>query len=286
MSRKFTRDMISPFTLASSFGVSGVTGTPTQYENVGNVVSRSLELSLDTRILDTHAVTWNVLVGATLGHNKLIHKAPGLDAFGTQGASFHEGFPIFGYWGNPVLSYADVNQNGILEQSEIQFGPQQFMGAPYPSSSMNYSSDLSFWNGALRLSATLTQVDGLTNPLCVTGGCGVYPRAAVDRTAPLAEQAAYIQAALSGGNYLAASSSLRLNEASMTYTVPARFARQLVHAQSLSVTFAGRNLGLWTSYAGQDPNVDTSGLLGEATSNNGFGTPQPRSWVLRFSAGY
>jgi len=72
----------------------------------------------------------------------------------------------------------------------------------------------------------------------------------------------------------------------MTYTMPVQFAQRVLHTRSASVTLSGRNLGLWTNYAGQDPNMDTSGFLSEAASNNGFGTPQPRSWILRFTLGF
>ena len=109
--------------------------------------------------------------------------------------------------------------------------------------------------------------------------------AAVDPTAPLGQQAAYIQAVVNNGAYIGTSSSVRLNEFSVTYNVPTATARRLLRVSSLAVTLAGRNLALWSSYAGKDPNVDTSGLFGEVTSDNGLGTPQPRQWALRFNLG-
>jgi len=140
---------------------------------------------------------------------------------------------------------------------------------------------VSLWSGALRLSANIDQIVQQTTYLAANGV--LLPRAAVDRTAPIAQQAAYLQAAVNGG-FVGASSTVRLNEMSATYTVPTRLVRQL-RAQSLAVTLAGRNLALWTSYAGKDPNVDTSGALGEAAFDDGSGIPQPRSWVLRFNLG-
>jgi len=286
MSRKFTHDLINSFTLPDSYGFNGIGGNSQQYENIGDVVSHSTELSLDARLLDRRALTWNVMVGITRSSNTLVHKAVTGSTYGGNGTQFREGYPLFSYWGSPVVSYADVNHDGILEQNEMTLGPLSFFGAPYPTSTINYNSDVALWNGALRLSATVMQVNGQVTPLCIDVSCGVYPRAAVDRAAPLAQQAAYIQAVYNGGRYLSNSSSVRLNEASMTYTLPAPFAQRLLHAQSVSFTLSGRNLALWTTYAGQDPNVDTSGLLGETSSDNGLGTPQPRSWIVRCNLGF
>jgi len=211
-----------------------------------------------------------------------------LSASGPLNTQFREGYPLYGYWGVPVESYTDANHNGILELNEISVGPQSYMGAPYPKGEVTYRSDFALWNGTLRVSANLDHIMGQTTQLKVGdgtfGNSNFMPRAAVDPTTPLGAQAAYIQAEINNKSYLGTSSSLRLNELSVTYTFPVHLIRQF-HGQSLAMTVAGRNVALWSSYAGKDPNVDTSGLLGEASQDNGLGTPQPRSWILRFNLG-
>ena len=274
--RKYTRDAIASSTLAPSLG------NYSQYYNLGNVENRGLELGLTTKVLDTRLVNWDVVINGSKNTNKLVHKAPGLVAGGPLSTQFREGYPLYGYWGVPVESYADLNGNGYLDQSEIIFGQLRYLGAPYPKGEVTYGSTLSLWNGVLRFSTNIDHIIQQTTRLNYGLG-GLQPRAAVDRTAPLPEQAAWIQAVVNRG-YLGASSSVRVNELSATYTVPSRLLRT-VHAQSLAITLAGRNVGMWSNYAGKDPNVDTSGLLGEATVDNGLGTPQPRSWTLRFTLG-
>lgn len=281
MYRKYTRDALATLTLAPSYGADNLS----QYFNLGNVQNRGIEVTLNLHVIDSRPFTWDLNILGSANSNKLVHKAPELNANGPLNTQFREGYPLYGYWGVPVASYADVNGDGILQQSEIKFGPLQFMGAPYPKSNLTYNTTAGFWNGAIRVAATFDQINGQTNPLLVGQGTGnVFPRAAVDRTAPLAQQAGYIQAVVNNA-YMLESSTLRLNELSVTYTVPASTTARLFRAQSLAVTLAGRNVALWSSYAGKDPNTDTSGLFGDASQDNSLGTPQPRIWTLRFNLG-
>jgi TonB-linked SusC/RagA family outer membrane protein len=62
---------------------------------------------------------------------------------------------------------------------------------------------------------------------------------------------------------------LRWRELSLTYAVPARIASRLA-ASSLELTFAARNLALFTRYGGADPEINAIGRGGSsnATENN------------------
>jgi len=230
------------------------------------------------RLLATPRYGWDLTMTRGQNANKLVHKSPTFSTQGPYGTQFQEGYPLFGYWGNTVESYADRNGDGILAPNEVTFGPRAFMGAPYPKSEMTYANSVSLFNGALRVNANFDQINGLSNHFNVG-----LTRGAVDRTAPFGEQAGWIQAYMNNG-YLGETSSLRFNELSVTYTVPTWLLRH-AHAKSLAVTMAGRNLALWTSYVGKDPNVDTSGQLGEVADDDGTGVPQPRNWLLRFNLG-
>jgi len=275
MSRKSTRDMITSIPLTPSLGAYSL------YYNLGNVDNRGLEVMLSAKLIDTRMLGWDLTINGSKNTNKLVHRAPTLPNYGQNNTQFVEGYPLYSYWSGPVESYSDINGDSILEPNEIVFGKLRYVGAPYPKGELTYSSTVSLWNGTIRLSANIDQIVEQTTPLTIYSR---VPRAAVDRTAPLAEQAAFLQAFAYGHAYLNASSSVRLNEMSATYTVPTAIVRRL-RAQSLALTLAGRNLALWSSYVGKDPNVDTSGLLSEATEDNGSGIPQPRSWTLRFNLG-
>ena len=281
--RKYTRNAITLLPLAPSYG----TDVLSQYVNLGNVQNRGLELSLTSKLIDTRAVAWSLTLNLTQNANKLVHKASGLDVNGPLNTQFVEGYPLFGFWGAPVESYNDLNQDSILAPSEIKFGSPTFMGAPYPKREVTYQSGITFLNGMFGVSADLDQIVGQTTPLTLgsNGTTGILPRAAVDRSAPLAAQAAYVQATLNNNAYILRTSSVRLNKLSVIYNVPATLSQRLFHVHSASLTLAARNLALWSNYAGKDPNVDTSGLFGDATQDNGLGTPQPRMFTFRFNLG-
>lgn len=275
--RKLTHNMLTQVQLAPSLGGFN------QYANLGDVVNRGIELGITTKLIDRRALSWDLTINGSKNSNKLVHANAGFNTSGPLNTQFREGYPLYGYWGVPIASYADANGDGILEQNEIIFGTQEYMGAPYPKGEIVYGSTLSLWNGALRLSANLDQIVGQTTQLMIDNSTFI-PRAAVDRTAPLADQAAYIQAVTNNNSYLGTSSTVRLNELSATYLLPTKIVRRL-HATSLALTIAGRNVGLWSNYEGKDPQIDTSGLLSEASMDNGLGVPQPRSWTLRFTLG-
>jgi hypothetical protein len=208
-----------------------------------------------------------------------VEKSP-LVPRGTGPTQLVAGYPLFGLWQRPVLSYKDVNGDGILEYNEIAFGDTAvFMGQPYPTANFTYTNDFIFLRGALRLRVAVDQVVGVSNTF---NSLQLDARARFDRSASLADQAAMMQAGL-GGGFMSPANMVRLNEVSLTYDIPAKIAQRLFRTRAVSVTLAGRNIRWWTNYRGLDPNVDTSGALGDTTNDNGLGVPQPRQVTLRIS---
>jgi len=277
--RKFTRDAINYLQLASSYGMEN----SSIFVNLGNVVNRGVELSGTARILDSRALGWEVTMNWSHNTNKLVHKAASLPTYGFGLSRNVEGYPLFGYWGPPVVSYADANHNGILEQSEIIFGAPVYQGSPEPKSEMTYVNNFTLFNGSMRVNANFNQVNGLTN---LRSYYGTAPRGAVDPTAPLAEQAGWIQAYMMGGGqavYMGEVSFLRFNELSVTYTVPPKLLQRYLRAHALGITLAARNLALWTDYVGKDPNINTRATNEEMWIDEGTGVPQPRNVTLRFN---
>jgi len=273
--RKYTRDMLSTLTLAPSLGYY------TQYYNLGNVENRGLEVTVAARIFDSRALSWMVSVAGSKNSNKLVHKSATLDASGPWDTKIREGYPLDGHWGVMTESYWDANHEHILAANESVLSPQRYLGAPSPDGTLTYTNALSLWDGAVQLSANVSQIIRQTTLLSADH---LHPRAAVDRTTSLAEQAAYLEAMVNDRFYMGTSSTVRLNELSATYTVPFSITRRF-HAKTMTVTLAGRNLAFWSSYAGKDPDVDTSNLFGEASIDLVTGTPQPRSWAFKVNLG-
>jgi hypothetical protein len=57
---------------------------------------------------------------------------------------------------------------------------------------------------------------------------------------------------------------VRWREVSASYTLPNAFAARYMRARSATVNVSARNLSLWTSYSGLDPEVDR--LAGQAAA--------------------
>ena len=85
---------------------------------------------------------------------------------------------------------------------------------------------------------------------------------------------------------------LRFRELSLTYTAPERIAAKL-GAQSLALTLAGRNIGLWTPYLGSDPEIAYNGrepgggVQGNFNdASDSFGLPIPRRFAFQLNIGF
>ncbi len=85
---------------------------------------------------------------------------------------------------------------------------------------------------------------------------------------------------------------MRFREAAVTYSAPAAMAAKF-RARSMSLTFAARNVMLWTGYSGSDPEIAYNGREpgGGVTGNfneasDSFGMPVPRRFSILVNLGY
>lgn len=282
MYRKLSRDAIVQVALPSSYGLQFLT----QYVNVGSVENRGTELTINARLADSRAFSWDVTANMTVNRNELVKMSPAATAGVSSG--FKVGYPIFGLFFNQILSYHDLNGDGILALSEVVFSDTAvYRGAPYPRRENNYHSSIGLLNGALRIGAAFNHVVGLSTSTTNNLGSGSVNsnnRCQFDRTCTLAEQAMSMQARQSGS--VEQSTTLRFSELSLTYNLPDRIAHGATRARSASVSLAGRNLYYWTSYYGKDPNVSMGAITGESARDFGNGLAQPRNWTLRLNLGF
>lgn len=95
-----------------------------------------------------------------------------------------------------------------------------------------------------------------------------------------------------GLNEVKAADFLRWRELSLTYTVAPSLAEK-VRARSMSVTLAGRNLGLITKFPGADPEINALGAGAGGTMEqsfqegiNAWGLPLPRRYQISVRMGF
>lgn len=278
--RKLAIDDILAIPIAPS-----VAGGWTQSVNIGNVRNTGVEATFFARVLDSRQIDWSVNANVAKNNNLLVSLAPGQPPIVEGGANtpvqsrVTPGFPLFGFWANPVLGFADVNHDGFIEPNEIVVGDSaRYVGAPQANYELTMSTTLGFFNNRVSISTSVDYQNGLTQNLTSTNfglllnSPGVTPAQQAAVFATLATPA-------SGIGQLQTVSTFRWNTLSINVLVPRDFSRWF-RVPNMSVALQGSNLGLHTTYRGKDPNVNVFSS-GNLTADDGNALPQPRVWSLR-----
>jgi hypothetical protein len=298
--RKMRHDAIIPIPVAPS--VNGVGASINA--NIGEVQNTSTELQWSVQPLQGARLNWTV--GGTFSHNdnkvvrldqnalRLVQSSNGDASVNIGGVIAAVGYPLFGRWTKPILGYADLNQDGIIQLSEIRLGDTAvFLGRTEPATTAAVTTDFSVWQGRLGVHANLSH-QGAYSQLNAAGKVGSTLTVANDPTATLAQQAAYVAAICSFDSpslqkscgstigLVQTVSSWRFQSLSINGTLPASVA-QWFHGRTMRVALQGSNLALWTNYRGKDPNVNA------LPNGNGLAdvgqVVQPRTWSLQFTLG-
>jgi hypothetical protein len=294
---KTTRDALIARTLSPSLGLS-----IQQYVNLGKVENQGNELSANATLLDRHALKLELNVAGSVTSNKLLNLGTGIPAIVFNGGTQRhtEGFPLGSYF-NQHYTYADKNNNGIIERSEITLGDTatkaEFIGSPFPTKELSVTPAFTIFQN-LRISTLFNYQGGFyvfnnTQEFRCTSSAFRNCYEANSPDAPLDEQAAAIAFTATGSNYgyIQKGDFMKLREASATYTLPARWAGH-VGANSVAITAAGHNLQTWTKYKGFDPEINSLQSVGSNTTGYGFiasdflTQPPYRTWTVRLDFGF
>jgi hypothetical protein len=258
-------DAIMSVPVASSASVGYASN---YYANVGDIRKRGFEVTLNTQVVDIPALLWNVNGFVSHTTNTLVRGATGGIVQGINANSgtyfttqLVPGYPIDGIWARPILSYADINGDGLIEQNELRLGDSLgFIGSQQPKYEMTLNTSLAFFNRRLTVSTSLDYQNGMTQFL--SGGTIITDfrkRAMFMLNQPGLSPGEFASiVAGDGGATLAGLaqtvSVLRWNSFSVDYQVPSRLS-QRVRIPNLSLAVRGSNLALHTNYRGKDPNV-------------------------------
>jgi TonB-linked SusC/RagA family outer membrane protein len=291
---KRTRDALVQRNVAPSIGASEF-----QFFNLGEVKNYGFELAINTRLIDSRSVTWDLALSGSVYDNELVELGEGVEpiifGFGLQRHA--EGYPLGGYWARPILGFEDLNGNGIIEvyedpalTDEVTVGDDAiFRGRSLPNKEASLNSALTIFNGRVRVGTQFDYRGGhyLDNAIESFRCTPVLNcRAAVDKTSPLVDQAnaqALLWEATEWGYYEPAW-FIKLRELSLTLFAPDSWARRF-RASRLSLTLAGRNLWTITDYSGVDPEVNAFAQDNFATSDF-ESQPQVQYWTARLNIGF
>ena len=278
--RKRTNDALIARPLAGSLGAVAF-----QFQNLGRVQNKGIELSISARAIETKNLTWDLNLEGALNDNKLVSLAPGVPD--PQGFFYRHavGYPLYALWGTTMLSYKDANGDGIIVPSEVVSSDTgQFLGNSIPNKNASLNSSIGLFKNKLRIGTQLEAKWGWkslevnTGFQCLAiGDC----RALNDKTTPLIDQARAVS--FSFGSYAEDAKFIRLRELSLGWTLPRSLVRAFRGAAG-TLTLTARNLAMWKSFGSWDPEINTAaGVAGDGPNYNFVQPGQPRTFLLRLN---
>jgi TonB-linked SusC/RagA family outer membrane protein len=282
---KLTKDALISRVLPPSAGVS-----VSRFENLGSVKNAGVEGQVTAQILDSRRLGWSTTFSASRNDNKLVDLGPVPPIVGTL-IQERAGYPLFGWWSRPITGYADENGDGLLSPSEVTVGDTAvFLGYSAPRYEMSLNNGFDLLNRTVRIAALFDYKGGYkgnNDTQRIRCQNRLNCREEADPTASLEHQARVIalrdNPARTQAGFIEDGSFVRFRELSVTYDAPERMASRVFRAQSASLTFAARNLHVWSKYSGVDPESS----YGSGDVPNDFQTaPPPTYFTLRLNLGF
>ena len=279
---KSSKDALISRVIAPSAGTAA-----SRFENIGEVRNRGFEVAINTNILDSRNFTWDLTASGSYNRNKIVSMGGLPPSRGTTNSDI-EGYPIQAWFLRP-FTYRDVNGDGIIQGDtatavrELFVGDTTvYVGPPIPPAEISAYSTMTFLNRKLEMRTLIDsklggyQLNGTERIRCQNR---LNCQGVVNPKAPLSEQARAIAVRVHPSatqyGYVEKTNLLRLREISLTYYLPDRIANYFSAGQ-ISITAAGRNLGILTGYSGIDPE---GGYFGDNIGvQSDFQTPPPPTY--------
>lgn len=276
--RKTRRNAIISLPVAPSVNI----GTANIAMNVGIVRNTGIEIGAYVAPLTLKKLNWELHGSLSKNDNKVIELGQGQESMATSDLTTRivKGYPLFSRWTEPILSYEDINGNGVIDKHEVKLGDTAiYMGRQDPAYQVSMNSNVLLF-GSLNVSMNFNYQHGLTqnNAGMATG---MFLNDIYNPYASMFRQAANQVRGFTQYGYIQTVNILRFNSMSVSYTVPKHLTDR-IGSGGAAVSLMGKNLGMRTNYTGKDPNVNQFST-GDIVSDNGASIPLPRTWLLRVS---
>ncbi len=257
--RKRSEDALVSVVFPPSAGSGGG-----RFENIGQVTNEGIEALLNATFLDLDNLRFDATFNYTNVRNELteLNREPIIFGLGGDTQRHTQGRPLGAYY-QTRYTFADANSDGIIGYDEVTLGDSAtYLGNPLPSRTLSFTGNLTLLKH-FRFSALVDHQGGykqFNSTEEFRCDAILNCRSLYDPKTSLADQARAIAGYQFGtaAGYIEDGTFTRLRELSLTISAPERFARQ-VGARGIALTFAGRNLALWTDYTGFDPELNFAG---------------------------
>lgn len=273
--------------------ISSTTGYLTEPKNIGAMVNRGIDLSLDAEVF--RSIDWYVGFNATFNYNrnKVTRLFNGLDEYALSGAGvcyaighdFNEFYmqkfagvnPDTGapQWEtvDPATGAKDVTEN--YNSATMQFLDKSFV-APYTGGfgvnarwrGIGFSADFSWNYGKYLVNNALIFLEDPAYAGTLNRSKRVLRR--WQQPGDKTDMPRYGYATQFDSSILEDASFLRLKNLNLFYDLPEKLVRKSGILQGVRIFFTGRNLLTVTKYSGYDPEVDTNVSLGDYPNSREF----------------
>lgn len=281
---KTSKDALISRRLPGSLGL-----TTTVFDNLGEIQNTGTELAINWSAYQGEDFGLNLGMTNTTLANEILELGEGVDDITlNRGQQRHrEGESAGAFFQRPI-TWDDADGNGLLTNSEVTVGDSlEFMGVSLPKWNRTFFADIRVLDW-ITISTLIEgrggheQIDFTENFRCgfrSTRGCD----AVGDPTASLEKQAAHIADRYlgSGAGFIYNADFYKWRELSLTFDMPSAVTSRLQQLDGLRVTFAGRNLAVFTDYPGLDPEANEGGgddNFGQSEFNT---QPPVRYFMLR-----
>jgi TonB-linked SusC/RagA family outer membrane protein len=266
--------------------------------NLGAVTNRGWEVSLNAQILQREQIGFDLTLAGSTNSNKLLTLGGTPPQIGTT-RWVVEGYPLFGFWAQPITHYEDKNGDGILTYNADEAVNEvfvdsvfQFVGYNQPRHTITATGGLDLFRRSLRVQAMFDWRGGhkwynnTERIRCASrANCNglMNPNASFEEQAMVVATRDHPQRTLYG--FFQKGDFLRFREMSVLYRVPERFA-SLMRASTAQFVVTARNLAVWSEYRGVDPETDRlAGTVGDGPDE--FQTFGPTTQLIfRLNVGF
>jgi TonB-linked SusC/RagA family outer membrane protein len=286
---KETKDALIDAIVAPSAGsANNVT------RNLGSVSNTGWEYQINGQMIDRPSFGWDLTLSYSTNDNKVLSLGGTPEQKGTTNWII-EGYPIRGFWENPILGYEDKNGDGLITyfaddaRNEIFVGDEDvFLGYNQPRYIGSLSTGFDFLNRRVRIQSLFDYRGGhkwynnTERIRCTRPNCGgrMNPDATLEEKATTT--AALEHPARTNAGYFQDGEFVRWREVSAQYNLSESVASRFFRARSANIVAAMRNVKLWTAYRGVDPEADFTGAAGDSPSE--FQTLGPPTYfTIRFN---
>nr|MDQ3389144.1 SusC/RagA family TonB-linked outer membrane protein [Gemmatimonadota bacterium] len=276
--------LLVPQSLSSGFSV--------QYQNIGEISNKGVELTLGAEVLRRGSFGWNTRLTYAANRNRVETLRTAADTIFSEYLNIvTEGQPVGVFYGATYQRDGDGNlvlTAGKPRRNRVNgVVTREVLGDPNPDFTAALNNDFNFGDN-LQLSFLLdgrfgNDVANFTRRIQDYFGLGPQTQLEIeDPNVVTGFGTLNIERHLTYEEFVEDGSFVKLREIALSYALPGRWARR-AGAESAQLRLAGRNLYTWTDYSGVDPEVN---LFGGSTIARGVDfvtTPIPRTFSVGFN---